>query len=260
MDPRLSMNTSTGPVDYDDIQRRAREYGAQRAEWERGHQQMAASSQSAFEAQQHMALEAARAAVPLRESSRPVAIDVNSVGADMDSGLHGGAMHQTEKRAAMHNAVYGRGVPPVEMYRDRPLVDALCARLAGYAGEGGRNEGAVEALDRLLAEVRGFRKHIGRELRQWVHESADSERVFSWTPDDVERILKDLEHATRAVEEARVPREPPAANGHYTGAPERPFQRSDILAIIRGQKAIATSFQAREALDAMARIITNLED
>jgi hypothetical protein len=38
------------------------------------------------------------------------------------------------------------------------------------------------------------------------------------------------------------------------------FARSDILAIVRGQKALATSFQAREALDGLARIITNLED
>lgn len=58
---------------------------------------------------------------------------------------------------AMQNVAYGSG-GEVAMFKDRPLVDALCARLAGYCGEGGRNEGAVETLDRLLSEVRAARQ------------------------------------------------------------------------------------------------------
>lgn len=50
------------------------------------------------------------------------------------------------------------GALQAAMYKDRPLVDALCARLAEYCGEGGRNEGAVETLDRLLSEVRAARQ------------------------------------------------------------------------------------------------------
>lgn len=43
-------------------------------------------------------------------------------------------------------------------------------------------------------------------------------------------------------------------------APGKMFRRSDILAIIRGQHGIAPNFHAKEALDALARIIANLED
>jgi hypothetical protein len=59
----------------------------------------------------------------------------------------------------MENVAYdSSGTLRAAMHKDRPLVDALCARLAGYCGEGGRSEGAVETLDRLLVEVRAARQ------------------------------------------------------------------------------------------------------
>lgn len=42
-------------------------------------------------------------------------------------------------------------------------------------------------------------------------------------------------------------------------APGKMFARSDILAIIRAQHGIASTFEAKEALDALARIFERME-
>lgn len=135
---------------------------------------------------------------------------VKEIGAMGAAGVNTARQPQDGPHGVMQNMAYGSS--GAGMFKDRPLVDALSARLAGYAGEGGRNEGAVEALDRLLAEVRETRSS----------------------------------GATPALET-------------QTQARVKVFMRSDILAIIRGQKAIATTFQAREALDGLTRIFENLE-
>jgi hypothetical protein len=109
----------------------------------------------------------------------------------------------------------------------------------------------------------------------------DGRMVLTWAPSTVysESSWEARQrHAAVETQERHVPTVSPPTpqdgshgamlGGHaiaggvvsQASASGRMFARSDILAIVRGQKALATAFQAREALDALARIIANLEE
>lgn len=81
---------------------------------------------------------------------------VKGIGAIGAAGTDTTRHPQDGPHGVMQNMAYGSS--GAGMFKDRPLVDALSARLAEYCGEGGRNEGAVETLDRLLSEVRAARQ------------------------------------------------------------------------------------------------------
>lgn len=137
----------------------------------------------------------------------------------------------------MQNVAHGDSVLRADIYKDRPLVDALCARLAGYCGEGGRNEGAVETLDRLLSEVRAARQGPSAPPPQ------------------------NGPHSTMLGQEI---------GGHIgqlsSGEPGKMFSRETILAILRAQQCINATHKVPgmreggdDVLRALLTIFENLE-
>lgn len=103
-------------------------------------------------------------------------------------------------------APYGSTVRrlPRAFPRERTLAEELCAMLSRYAGEGGRDERAVDTLRRVLEELNRYRHHLGRDLRQWVNDGREPSDAFNWTPREVKRLLEEVEGLRGEVERLRL--------------------------------------------------------
>ena len=86
----------------------------------------------------------------------PVEKALDEAGIPRGVPIPGGVSYAPADR--MRELVYQAREENIHLKEDKRLADSLCALLAPFAGDGARNEGAVECLERLLQEVRATRQ------------------------------------------------------------------------------------------------------